>query len=158
MPNEKHFETAINQAHGFILGGEPNPIQYTQSACVNPINNNNNINNNSNSSSSSSTRSSGNNNHASSSNSIISDDGDFSSSHPNSKIAFAANTLPYEIKMRARKRACQMKALVVLLAMLFATCIGGVLAYYYMRFNYVNERHLNLTQNMVHERACKRNY
>lgn len=73
-----------------------------------------------------------------------------SSSSSSSSTAAAT---AFDIKVK-RKRACQMKMLVVLLAMMSAACIGCILAFFYMRYQHENELHFNYTQNMVIERAC----
>jgi hypothetical protein len=70
-------------------------------------------------------------------------------------LKLTATSSSYDIKIKRRK-ACQMKGLVVLLGMLTAACIGCLVAYFYMKYKYENELHFNLTQNMVMERSCKK--
>jgi hypothetical protein len=60
----------------------------------------------------------------------------------------------YDIKIR-RRRACQLKAIIILLAMLAAGFIGCLVGYFFIRYNEQNIRHLQYSQNMVAERNCK---
>lgn len=60
---------------------------------------------------------------------------------------------PYDIKVR-RRRTCQLKALVVFLAMVAAACIGCIIAYFFVKYNGEHEKYLRYTQNMVAERNC----
>jgi hypothetical protein len=83
-------------------------------------------------------------------------DEDLNANMPNcthSKLT-TTNLSLYDIKIR-RRRACQMKALIVLLALLAAGCIGCILGYFFIRYNNENLRHLKYTQNMVAERNSK---
>jgi hypothetical protein len=59
----------------------------------------------------------------------------------------------YDIKVR-RRRTCQLKVLVVFLAILAAACIGCVIAYFFIKYNGEHEKYLKYTQNMVAERNC----
>lgn len=72
---------------------------------------------------------------------------------PNEDDAHHKLTAPssYEIKIRKR-RTCQMKALVIMIALLAAVCIGGIMAYFFIKYNTENEKYLKYTQNMVAER------
>jgi flagellar basal body-associated protein FliL len=60
----------------------------------------------------------------------------------------------YEIKIRKR-RACQLKALVILVALFAAVCIGCIMAYFFIKYNNEHERYVKYTQYMVAERNCK---
>ena len=66
-------------------------------------------------------------------------------------------TSPYEIKIRKR-RACQLKALVVLVALFAAVCIGCIMAYFFIKYKNEHEQYLKYTQNMVAERTCNFNF
>ena len=57
----------------------------------------------------------------------------------------------YDMKLRRRK-SCQLKALVVFLAMLAAACIGVIIAYFFVKYSNEHEKYLRYTQNMVAER------
>ena len=65
----------------------------------------------------------------------------------------ASSSSAFDIKVK-RKRACQMKLLVVLLALMSAACIACIAAFFYLRYQKESELHFNYTQNMVVERAC----
>ncbi len=60
----------------------------------------------------------------------------------------------YEIKIRKR-RACQLKALVVLVALFAAVCIGCIMAYFFIKYNNEHEKYLKYTQGMVADRNSK---
>ena len=56
---------------------------------------------------------------------------------------------------RRRSRACQLKTMIVMLALLAAAFIGCLIAYFFMRYNSEHMRYLKYTKNMVAERNCK---
>jgi hypothetical protein len=66
----------------------------------------------------------------------------------------ASHMSSYDIKIR-RRRACQLKAIIILLAMLAAGIIGCLVGYFFIRYNEQNMRHLQYSQNMVAERNCE---
>lgn len=72
----------------------------------------------------------------------------------NAKLKLTGSASSYEIKIR-RRRACHIKALVILVALLTAGFIGCLFTYYFMRYQKENQKYLSYTQNMVLERACK---
>jgi len=59
----------------------------------------------------------------------------------------------YQVKIR-RRRACQMKALIVILAILAAACIGCIIGYFFIEYSKANQRHMELVKNMVSSRKC----
>ena len=59
----------------------------------------------------------------------------------------------YQVKIR-RRRACQMKALIIFLAILAAACIGLVVGYFFIEYGKANQRHMELVKNMVSSRKC----
>ncbi len=65
-----------------------------------------------------------------------------------------SNLSSYDIKIR-RRRACQLKAVIILLALLAAGFIGCLVGYFFIRYNEQNMRHLQYSQNMVAERNCE---
>lgn len=69
------------------------------------------------------------------------------------KLKLTGTSASYDIKIRQR-RACHLKLLVILVAMLTAGFIGCVFTYYFMRYQMENQKYLSYTQNMVLERAC----
>lgn len=80
--------------------------------------------------------------------------GGSSSDDPNLKLThMSSSSSAFDIKVK-RKRACQMKVLVVMLALMSAACIACLVAFFYMRYQHENELHFNYTRNMVMERAC----
>lgn len=145
MENAKKFcvgETKINQAHGYAFG-EGNDCTkaatYTKAAACHMTTSSTANNNGGVGGGSSSTVHSVRDHH---------DD-------PNMKLThMSSSSSAFDIKVK-RKRACQMKLLVVLLALMSAACIGCLVAFFYMRYQHENALHLNYTQNMVIERACK---
>ena len=48
---------------------------------------------------------------------------------------------PYDIKVR-RRRVCQMKSFVILMAIFFAACMSCLISYYYIKFNGKNLEYL----------------
>ena len=48
---------------------------------------------------------------------------------------------PYDIKVR-RRRVCQMKSFVILMAIVFAAGMGCLISYYYVKFNSKNLEYL----------------
>ena len=60
----------------------------------------------------------------------------------------------YQVKIR-RRRACQMKALIVILAIMAAACIGCIIGYFFIEYSKANQRHFELVKNMVSSRKCQ---
>lgn len=150
--NTNRGETKINQTHGYAFGEGMDCTKaatYTKSAVVCHMNANGMGASNGASTSSTTTVHSGVATGAARTNADVDID-------PNLKLThMSSSTSAFDIKVK-RKRACQMKVLVVLLAMMSAACIACILAFFYMRFQHENELHFNYTRNMVMERACKR--
>jgi hypothetical protein len=63
----------------------------------------------------------------------------------------------YEIKVR-RRRTCQLKALVITLAIFAAICIGCIMTFFFIKYAQEHDRYLKYTKNMVAERDCKLNF
>lgn len=79
--------------------------------------------------------------------------GDLATLDDDAKLKLTGTSASYDIKIRQR-RACHLKVLVILIAMLTAGFIGCIFTYYYMRYQIENQKYLSYTQNMVLERAC----
>lgn len=162
MENAKKFsscgsnnENRINQAHGYAFGEGMDcskAATYTKSAACHMNTNNNNA---SSSSGGMMTVNGCGGGCASSSSTVGVIGGGAGVDDPNLKLThMSSSSSAFDIKVK-RKRACQMKVLVVLLAMMSAACIACLVAFFYIRFQHENELHFNYTRNMVMERACK---